>query len=281
MQPRVRDALVSDLADIVRVAALAGEDHEWAGGDERYLQHLLAHGQLVVAEEAAGLVGYAATRTLEGPAFGCVMLCDLFVAPAVRGAGVGRALLSALWHESSARMTFSSTHPAALPLYASFGLMAWWPLLYLIGEVSRLPAFPDCSASQVPAGEAAGLEREWTRVDRAADYVAWEARPGGAAFVVRRGDTAVATGVLGGEPLGLEHLRLAPAVDDDTADAALCSALGCAGADGPMRVRLPGSHPALPVLLAAGWRIEDHDLFMATRRDLLDPARDVPSPALG
>ena len=39
-------------------------------------------------------------------------------------------------------------------------------------------------------------------------------------------------------------------------------------------------HPAVRPLLAAGWRTEDHDLFMATDPGLLDPRRAVPSPAL-
>ena len=48
----------------------------------------------------------------------------------------------------------------------------------------------------------------------------------------------------------------------------------------PARVCLPAPHPAVRTLLAAGWRIEDHDLFMATDPALLDPRRSVPSPAL-
>jgi hypothetical protein len=34
------------------------------------------------------------------------------------------------------------------------------------------------------------------------------------------------------------------------------------------------------MLLGADWRIEDHDLFMATDPALLDPRGTVPSPAL-
>jgi hypothetical protein len=51
--------------------------------------------------------------------------------------------------------------------------------------------------------------------------------------------------------------------------------------DGRALVCLPAPHPAVRALLAAGWRIEDHDLFMATDQALLDPRRPVPSPALG
>ena len=49
---------------------------------------------------------------------------------------------------------------------------------------------------------------------------------------------------------------------------------------GRARVCLPAPHPAVRALLAAGWRVGEFDLFMATELDLLDPRRAVPSPAL-
>jgi hypothetical protein len=49
---------------------------------------------------------------------------------------------------------------------------------------------------------------------------------------------------------------------------------------GPVRLCLPGPHPALRRLLDAGWRIEDSDQHMSSRPDLLSPA-DVLSPSLG
>ena len=45
-------------------------------------------------------------------------------------------------------------------------------------------------------------------------------------------------------------------------------------------VCLPGPHPAVRPLLAAGWRVAEFDLYMATEPGLLDPGRVVPSPAL-
>ena len=50
-------------------------------------------------------------------------------------------MLAALWPGTRGhRMTFSSLHAHALPLYTSFGLDAWWPLLYLRGRVDALAA---------------------------------------------------------------------------------------------------------------------------------------------
>jgi hypothetical protein len=50
--------------------------------------------------------------------------------------------------------------------------------------------------------------------------------------------------------------------------------------DGQALACLPAPHPAVRPLLAAGWRAQDHDLFMATDPALLDPRMAVPSPAL-
>lgn len=279
-QPVVRDATPADCAEVVRVATLVGQGHEWAGGDEHYLQHLMATGRLVVAEQGRGIVGYGATRTLDRPTGPISMLADLFVSPDSRGAGLGRAMLERLWAEDTDRMTFSSTHPSALPLYAGFGLSTWWPLLYLSGDPSAVPRSPGLTVAKSSAGEAASLERCWVGLERSADYIAWSARPAGGAFVVRRDGRPLATGVVAGERATLEHLRMAPGLEDADAIAIVAAAVGQVP-DGPVAAYLPAPHPAVRVLLAAGWRVDEFDLFMATRPDLLDPSRDVPSPALG
>jgi hypothetical protein len=56
--------------------------------------------------------------------------------------------------------------------------------------------------------------------------------------------------------------------------------LGLRPEGGGARITLPGPHPAVRALLAAGWRVEEFDLFMATEPGLLDPRQAVPSPAL-
>jgi hypothetical protein len=55
---------------------------------------------------------------------------------------------------------------------------------------------------------------------------------------------------------------------------------GLAPESGLAQVCLPAPHPAVRPLLAAGWRVEEFDLFMATEPGLLDAGRAVPSPAL-
>ena len=136
----VRGATPADFPGIAKVAVATGQDEEWAGSDPAYLAYLLEHGTLLVAERDGSVTGFGATRLIgQGPA-AISMLCDLFIHPGTHGRGCGRAILSQLWpgepgRDGPRRMTFSSLHAHALPLYTRFGLDAWWPLLYLAGDV--------------------------------------------------------------------------------------------------------------------------------------------------
>jgi GNAT superfamily N-acetyltransferase len=287
----VREAVPADLPGIAAVALATGQDEEWGGADPAYTTHLLAHGSVVVGEMAGAVVGFGATRQLgRGP--GAVsMLCDLFVDPRLHGSGCGRAMLARLWtgdeHSDTRRMTFSSQHRHALPLYTSFGLDAWWPLLYLRGRVDAVPAPPGWRAEAAGPDEVAELELAWTGADRRADHRAWARRPGAAALLARRDGrvlAAAATGGAGGG-YGLTHLALAPAAAGADAAAAVLAVLACLDPAGGSPAStalacLPAPHPAVRELLAAGWRVEEYDLFMATDLALLDPGRSVPSPAL-
>jgi hypothetical protein len=116
------------------------------------------------------------------------MLCDLFVDPAGHGAGSGRAMLAELWRDAPRRMTFSSLHANAMPLYASFGLDAWWPLLYLRRDVRSLPRAAGWRADSSSPDAAGELELRWTGADRSADYRGWAARPHAAVLTASRGD---------------------------------------------------------------------------------------------
>jgi GNAT superfamily N-acetyltransferase len=150
----VRAATEDDLLAIAAVAESTGPAEEWSGTDPAYVRHLLAHGRVLVAERQAtggqGTVvsGFGATRRIGDGPDAVTMLCDLFVDPGSHGRGTGQALLAALWEPGSPRMTFSSLHAHALPVYTRAGLDAWWPLLYLAGDVTALRA---------PAGWAVAL----------------------------------------------------------------------------------------------------------------------------
>ena len=90
----------------------------------------------------------------------------------------------------------------------------------------------------------------------------------------------MASGTAGGADgeYGATHLALAPSAD--AADAVLAMLAGLRPEDGQTVVCLPGPHPAVRPLLAAGWRVAEFDLYMASEPGLLDPIRAVPSPAL-
>jgi hypothetical protein len=199
-------------------------------------------------------------------------------------------VLAELWRDEPRRMTFSSLHAHALPLYTRFGVDAWWPLLYLAGPVARLRG-PAAAASAGLAGWAAGpadvdqvaaAELGWTGVDRSADHRAWAARPHGQPAGVRRDGALVAAGTVAGhrDEYGIVHLAVAPELTDDGARDAVLTLLASLDApDGRARVCLPAPHPAVRPLLQAGWRVTDQDLYMASDPGLLNARRAVPSPS--
>ncbi|MGH3120990.1 MAG: GNAT family N-acetyltransferase [Streptosporangiaceae bacterium] len=287
----VRPATPGDLPAIAKVAVATGQDEEWAGSDPAYLAYLLEHGTLLVAGRDGAITGFGASRLIgDGPA-AVSMLCDLFVHPGTHGRGCGRAILSQLWPRAAKtggaaprRMTFSSQHAHALPLYTRFGLDAWWPLLYLTGEVAavRMPdgwtAAPAPVDEEVAVAEVAAAEQRWTGVDRSADHRAWAARPHGQPVrALRHGELAAAGTAAGhGAEYGLAHLATAPGVPAGDAVLAVLASLKAPG--GQARVCLPGPHPAVRLLFAAGWRHGDTDVFMASDPGLLDPRRAVPNP---
>ena len=276
----VREAVLGDLPQIAVVALATGQHEEWGGADAAYVTHLLAHGRVVVGVCDGAVAGFGATRPIGIGPRAVSMLCDLFVDPRLHGSGCGRAMLAELWPGRGRRMTFSSLHGHALPLYTSFGLDAWWPLLYLRGRVDAVAGPDGWRAEPATPAEVAALELAWTGVDRSDDHLAWARRPAGAALLARRGGQVMAGATAGGAAgeYGLTHLALAPSAD--AADGVLAVLAGLRPDDGQAVVCLPGPHPAVRPLLAAGWRVAEFDLYMATEPGLLDPGRVVPSPAL-
>lgn len=242
------------------------------------MAHLLAHGTVVVGVSGGSVIGFGATRTLAMSTGPVSMLCDLFVDPGVHGSGCGRAMLAELWPTPGSRMTFASLHSSALPLYTSFGLDAWWPLLYLHGPVTALAAPAGWRAQSATPAEVARMELDWTGADRSDDHRAWARRPGGASVLAWHENQVMAAGTVGGAggEYGVTHLALAPAADAAAAVLAVAASLE----GGTARVCLPGPHPAVRTLLAAGWRVAEYDLFMASDPGLLDPRRASPSPSL-
>ena len=279
----VRAAEAADLAAITAIAMATGQDEDWDEVYPSYIRHLMTHGSVLVAERAGAVTGFGATLQIgTGPQAIC-MLSDLFVDPAAHGSGTGRAILGALWTGEQRRMTFSSLHANALPLYTSFGVDAWWPLLYLRGDVRPLRTPPGWSVAATEPEQVGMLERDWTGIDRTADHQFWARWPGGAAVLASMHGRPAAAGTIGGAgpEFGICHLVADPRADDDLARDAVVAVLSwLEPADGCARLCLPSPHPATRALLRAGWRVEEFDLYMASEPGLLDPHRLSPSPAL-
>ena len=235
-----------------------------------------------MAELAGSVIGFGAVEQIGLGPDAVTMLCDLFVDPAAHGRGIGRAMLTDLWADADRRMTFSSLDARAVPLYTSFGLDAWWPLLYLHGPTATLPISADWVVEPVTAIVAARYEARWTGADRLADLTAWAAMPGGETVCVSRDDEVIAVGavITSGPDRGITHLAISPAMDDGTAAAVVLLTLAqLKGPEAEASICLPAPHPAVRALLAGGWRFEEFDLFMATEPLLINPRRAVPSPA--
>jgi len=268
----VRPAQADDDAGIAGVARANAQPALESGADPRYTAHLRERGTLLVAQVGGQVAGYGATVDIGGAS----LLADLFVDPARHGAGAGGALLGALWpveQSVATRFTFASRDPRALSLYLRAGLVPWWPLLYLHGRPAVLPEVALDAARVAPAVAARAAAR-LTGVDREADlaFLAGDAADGG--VVITRDGQVIAAGVASRG--NLAHLAC---LDASAAAEAVVAALRALD-DGDVSVCLPGPHPAVVRLLAAGFRIVDFDVHMATRPDVLDTTWAY-SPSLG
>ncbi len=272
---QIRPAGISDLDAVSDIAAIVDPPHDGAEFDTTYYQHLLRKGQVVVAEESDIVVGYAGIIEVDGAHH----LSDLFLHQDLRGRDIGRQLLDAAWAgtaPSALRQTFSSLHPAALALYVRAGMTPSWPLLYLHGRSAALPT-TQLQVAACDRDEAAGYEAEWLGWDRRDEYGYWWRHPDGEIFVVRDGNGPVAVGCSvnrrGASTLG----RLACADPSVACDAVAAAVRWC---DDDMLVSVPGVNPAARMLINAGWRVIDHDLYCASGPDLVDPLRLLPHPGL-
>jgi GNAT superfamily N-acetyltransferase len=267
---RARTATDDDLAAIARVALACDERGVDSASRASYCGFLLDHGQLIVGEHEDGVVAYAGSVPL-GPGW---LLTDAFVHPDHRSEGAGKAVVEAALAGALDRCTFSSQDPRALHRYAACGMRPHWPLLMLRGEPAKVGHDPRRLADVGPA-EASGFERHLTGFGRLAlhDYLA--SRPGHEALF----DGKVLAIVLEDPECGPQLDRLLWADDVDPVDAVLGTLATVADLE-HIDVFLPGPNEALSALLAAGFRMEDHDHYMATTAGLVDPAHGCPHPGL-
>lgn len=278
---QVRATTTADFPTLGAILAVTDEPVDWPGRPGwPYLEHLVGRARMLTATIADDVVGFGGSVPV-GEA-GVRFLTDLFVDPTRQERGVGQAILAAALDGATASMTCSSSDPRALGLYIRAGMRPWWPLLYIGGDLGdRL--VPDAAQTIEPADieTTARLSAAWSGIDRSRDFAYYAGLPGARGHLVRDAGEIAAVGwsrsTRDDAGRWLEFGAIAPAADPAAAAITLWIA---AAEGGRLTAPIPGPHPVVPRILAAGARIEGWDTFCATEPDLVDPARLLPNPAL-
>jgi GNAT superfamily N-acetyltransferase len=279
LEASVRAATHDDVPAIRAILAAHGNDGPIENGDivGPYLAHFIDHAIARVSVRDGEVVAYGAAIDTGRSRH----LADLFVRQDLLGRGIGRPLLDAVFGDAVARTTFASDDPRALPIYVRAGMSPLWPMLYLRGDGTMLRDSPgaDLLVEAADADHVGALERAWTGADRMTDHRHWSAAPEVDAFAVLDGDgSRVAAGYARARQIGhartINRLVLRP---DAEPVGPMLAAIARASRGGPVVVAVPGPNPVLPVLLGAGFRIDDHDVFMASEPGLVDPLRTLPN----
>jgi GNAT superfamily N-acetyltransferase len=133
-------------------------------GGQRHILETGGAAQVALRDET--IVGFASAWSRRDDWF----LASLFVAPDAQGAGLGRALLDAVWGESFARRRTitDAIQPVSNALYASRGLVPATPVLVLSGTpTDGTPTLEEGS------GDLAPIDAVAYGFDRAADHEYW------------------------------------------------------------------------------------------------------------
>jgi len=280
----IRPATPEDIPAIRAILAAHGNDDppgQLRGPDigGPYVAHLIANHIAMVSEAPGeGVVAFGAVANA-GIAW---HLADLFVRPDRLGQGLGRPLLAAMFGDRWPRTTFASDDPRALPSYLRAGMAARWVTLYVRGgpdDVARAAVDRRARALDVVGGdpaEIAALELAWTGADRTIDHALWTTFSGSDPFVIRDAAGPVAVGFgrdrqVGPAARAVDRLVVRPGTEP--VGPVLAAVARCMAAGETMDVTVPGPHPALPVLLELGFRIDDRDIYCAGLTDPVDPER--------
>ncbi len=277
----VRPATAGDLPGARAVAEAHGDVFEPDRPDN--LTHELEQGRLVVAADASGVVGFGGALERGGVTY----LADLFLLPDRLGLGIGSAIMGELFPRArTPRFTFASGDPRALPLYVRFGMRPLTPLLYLRGDPATFGRLPhlDATLQEAEPGGIVALDGWAFGRERRQDLAFMQAA-GWTGLVARRGRGVVGYGFLRVAPRrdGPRALINPSGADSEENLAAVTFALlrRAAPLAPVVNIAVLGTHPALPALLAAGFRVEDRDTSMASDPRLIDGTRYGPSPVIG
>lgn len=276
----IRIATPEDVPGIRVILTAHGNDGPVMAADVvgPYVHHLIGHHRALVSVADDRVVAFGAVAD----AGVALHLADLFVAPDRLGQGIGGTLLEALFGDAGPRTTFASDDPRALPLYIRAGMAPLWPLVGLRGAGDSVPdPGPGIETESADAATLSALEAAWSGHARPADHAHWAAAADADAFLVVEGGDVAAFAyarVRQTAPVRtIARLVVRPGAEPVRP---ILSALRRAARGELVDVSLPGPNPVLPILLRAGFRIEERDTFMATDPGLVDPARVLPDGGL-
>jgi GNAT superfamily N-acetyltransferase len=269
----IRTVGPGDLPAVRQIAATHGVLSEWPDGPD-FLDGERAFGRLLLGEVDGLIAGFGGVLRRGG----LTHLGDLFVAADRQSSGLGRALLDGLLEGASRRVTYASADPRAVALYVRYGMIPRQSLVYLAGPADALSNVDDFGP--VPVAEPADA-RALVDFDGAVS--------GGAREDVLRWYTGLSTvdghRVADGYALARrveDRVQIGPAGGyDPLASARAVLAAGRLYPGRRLTLSLFGTHPLLPPLLQAGYRIRDADTLMASEDGLFAPDRYVPSVDLG
>ena len=280
-------------------------------------RHEIEAGEMYVAEAGGRIMGYAALVTrgevaylaelyvrddVQSSGLGQTLLAHVLPcqgrtvrsggpSPEVRSNGFSREVRSHGFSRSVV-CTLSSDDPRALALYIRAGMQPRWPhfLLYAAVGCGR-PA--ELSAAGVAAIPARPGDPDLVRWDaevggrhRPEDHAFWTEQAGAVPLWFVRGDETIGYGYVQARnhEVALWHpeaLSLGPVGARSAADALACTlaAVDWAAERAPaLALGVPGAHPSMPVLLAAGFRITYVETFVSTAASFpAEPGRYLPS----
>lgn len=254
----------------------------------RIYYHEVETGDVWIADAAGKAVGFVGLIIRSGIGF----LSEFFVEPSHQSRGIGRSLLTRALSAGAERYcTLSSTDPRALALYVRAGLHPHWPhvlLTAVVNHAERVDPSGACVREARPGDQ--GIVEWDARISgrrRPEDHAFWRSGLEAVPVWVQRGGATIGYGYVrlgrsqAGEP---PSVVIGPIGSEAPADAAACVAAAVAWgrAHGEViHAAVPGLHPALPALLAAGFRITYVETYVASHAEaFFDPRTYIPGAGL-